>query len=114
VAAAQHRLALGKHDADLSREHRLRPPHPPLRSGHAREFLLLFTTEGLRRSRRLIWKLRLRIPGPRREFDFSGGHMTHSIPTHLAELGFDWHTMNVYVSNDEPEAFFTLGTDATL
>ena len=40
--------------------------------------------------------------------------MTHSIPTHLAELDFDWHQMNVYVSNDEPEAFFTLGTDATL
>jgi hypothetical protein len=75
---------------------------------------LLFTTAGLRRSRRLIWKLRLRIPGPRREFDFSAGHVTHSIPTHLAELGFDWHPMNVYVSNDEPEAFFTMGADVTL
>jgi glycosyltransferase involved in cell wall biosynthesis len=86
----------------------------PFGAGMPESSFLLFTTEGLRRSRRLIWKRRRRIPVPRREFDFSGGHVTHNIPTRLAERGFNWHPMNVYASNAEPEAFFTPGPDATL
>jgi glycosyltransferase involved in cell wall biosynthesis len=86
----------------------------PFGRGMPESSFLLFDTQGLRRARRLVWHRRHRIPYPRREFDFSGGHVTHNIPRRLAERGLSWHPMNVYVSNAEPEALFTPDADVTL
>lgn len=86
----------------------------PFGAGMPESSFLLFDTAGLRRSRTLTWRRRRRIPLPRRQFDFSGSHVTHNIPKRLAERGFDWHAMNVFVSNAEPEPLFVPGPDTTL
>lgn len=86
----------------------------PFGAGMPESSFLLFASEGLRRARRLTWRRWHRLPVPRREFDFSGGHVTHNIPRRLSERGFHWHPMNVYVSNAEAEPLFTPGPEATL
>jgi len=78
----------------------------PFGAGMPESSFLLFRTDGLRRCRSLTWHRRHRIPVPRREFDFSGGHVTHNIPMRLAERGLGWRPMDVYISNAEPEPLF--------
>jgi len=78
----------------------------PFGAGMPESSFLLFRTAGLRRCRRLIWRRRHRIPLPRREFDFSGGHVTHNIPRRLAERGLTWQPMEVHVSNHEATPLF--------
>jgi glycosyltransferase involved in cell wall biosynthesis len=78
----------------------------PFGAGMPESSFLLFRTDGLRRCRRLTWRRKYRIPWPRREFDFSGGHVTHHIPQRLAECGLTWQPMQVHVSNAEAEPLF--------
>jgi len=78
----------------------------PFGRGMPESSFLLFETAGLRRARTLVWKRRHRLPYPRREFDFSGGHVTHNIPRRLAERGLSWQPMRVYPSNAEPDPLF--------
>lgn len=78
----------------------------PFGAGMPESSFLLFRTEGLRRCRRLTWHRRHRLPIVRREFDFSGSHVTHNIPRRLAERGLSWQPMQVHVSNAETEPWF--------
>ena len=86
----------------------------PFGRGMPESSFLLFDTAGLRRARRLVWRRWHRLPLPRREFDFSGGHVTHNIPARLAERNLSWQPMNVYVSNAEPEPLFIPDPDVSL
>lgn len=88
----------------------------PFGRGMPESSFLLFDTAGLRRARTLVWHRRHRLspPLPRREFDFSGSHVTHNIPRRLAERGLGWQPMNVFVSNAEPEPLFTPDPDVSL
>ena len=86
----------------------------PFGRGMPESSFLLFDTAGLRRARRLIWHRWHRLPLPRREFDFSGGHVTHNIPARLAERGLGWRPMNVYPSNAEAEPLFIPDPEVTL
>jgi hypothetical protein len=86
----------------------------PFGRGMPESSFMLFDTAGLRRARTVVWRRRYRVPLPRREFDFSGGHVTHNIPRRLADRGLTWRPMNVYVSNAEPQPLFTPDPDVTL
>ena len=86
----------------------------PFGVGMPESSFLLFRTDGLRRSRRLIWRRRHRLPWPSREFDFSGPHVTHHIPRRLRERGFDWQPMQVHVSNAAAAPLFQPDADVTL
>lgn len=86
----------------------------PFGRGMPESSFLLFDTAGMRRARRVVWRRRYRLPLPRREFDFSGSHVTHNIPARLADRGLRWQPMNVYVSNHEPEPLFVPDPDVTL
>ena len=86
----------------------------PFGAGMPESSFMLFATEGLRRAQRFTWRRRFRIPFPRREFDFSGSHVTHNIPLRLAQRGLKWQPMNVYVSNLEARPLFRPDPSATL
>jgi hypothetical protein len=86
----------------------------PFGRGMPESSFMLFDTNGLRRARAVVWRRRYRLPLPRREFDFSGGHVTHNIPRRLADRGLTWRPMHVYVSNAEPQPLFTPDPDVSL
>ena len=73
----------------------------PFGVGKPESSFLFFRTEALRRCRRLVWHRHSRIPLPRREFNFSGGHVTHHMPALLEREGLRWFPMKVHVSNRE-------------
>lgn len=86
----------------------------PFGRGMPESSFLLFRTAGMRRARSLVWRRRHRLPLPRRELDFSGGHVTHNLPRRLADRGLSWQPMAVHVSNAEPEPLFIPDPDVTL
>ena len=90
------------------------PLSRPFGAGMPESSFLLFRTDGLKRARRLARKRPLRPPFVRREFDFYGNHVTHNIPRRLAERGYTWKPMKVYVSNAEPEPLFIPAPGTTL
>ncbi|MFM7392892.1 MAG: glycosyltransferase [Cyanobium sp.] len=73
----------------------------PFGVGKHESSFLFFRTEALRRCRRLVWHRHRRIPLPRREFNFSGGHVTHNMPALLEREGLGWFPMKMHVSNRE-------------
>lgn len=78
----------------------------PFGAGKPESSFMLFETKALRISRRIVWRSKRRIPFPRREFDFSGGHVTHNIPSILQAKGFSWFSMGVHASNKEETSFY--------
>jgi glycosyltransferase involved in cell wall biosynthesis len=79
----------------------------PFGVGKPESSFLFFRTEALRRCRRLVWHRRHRIPVPRLEFNFSGGHVTHNMPAEpppiwSEELGYLRYGLgNFYGIDDE-------------
>lgn len=78
----------------------------PFGAGKPESSFMLFETKALKRSRRIVWRRKKRIPIPRREFDFSGGHVTHHIPQLLQARGLSWFPMGVHPSNREETIFY--------
>jgi glycosyltransferase involved in cell wall biosynthesis len=78
----------------------------PFGAGKPESSFMLFETKALRRSRRIVWRSKKRIPFPRKEFDFSGGHVTHNIPHILQARGLSWFPMGVHASNMEETSFY--------
>jgi len=73
----------------------------PFGAGKPESSFMLFDTHALKSSRRVVWRRSKRIPLPRYEFDFSGGHVTHNIPLLLHGRGLNWHPMAVHASSWE-------------
>jgi glycosyltransferase involved in cell wall biosynthesis len=78
----------------------------PFGAGKPESSFMLFETKALKECRRIVWRRSKRIPIPRYEFDFSGGHVTHNIPQLLQAKGMRWHAMSVHASNREETPFF--------
>lgn len=78
----------------------------PFGAGKPESSFMLFETKALKSARRIVWRSKKRIPIPRKEFDFSGGHVTHHIPHLLQARGLSWFAMGVHASNREETSFY--------
>jgi glycosyltransferase involved in cell wall biosynthesis len=78
----------------------------PFGAGKPESSFMLFETKALKECRQIVWRRTKRIPVPRYEFDFSGGHVTHNIPQLLQARGMRWHPMKVHASNRDVTPFY--------
>jgi glycosyltransferase involved in cell wall biosynthesis len=67
---------------------------------------MFFNTKLIKKCRQLVILPTRNRFFPRFEFDFTGHHVTHNIPTILSRHGFRWFAMNVLTSNVVSEPLF--------
>ncbi len=67
---------------------------------------LFFHTKMARRTRRTFWRRRFGLTLPFRGIDFSGDHITYSLPERLREASLSWKRMDVHTSSPVPEPIY--------